>query len=91
MTAADAQFEGVTGAAAETSADMLFVPVFLDDTEPAVSAVPGLDAASGGWVATARKSGEFRGKLYEFFIVRLTGDWKAKRVALIGAGPGATG
>ena len=86
MTAAEPQFEGVIGAVADIPVDMLFVPVFQEDTDAAISAVPGLDAASAGWVTTARQSGEFRGKLYEFFIVRLTGDWKAKRVALIGAG-----
>jgi leucyl aminopeptidase len=86
MTEAEPKFEGVTVAAADVAADLLFVPVFQDDTEPAVPAVAGLDAASDGWVSAARKSGEFRGKLYEFFIVRLTGSWKAKRIALIGAG-----
>lgn len=86
MTVADAQFEGVTTTAADASVDMLFVPVFQEDTDSALPAVPGLEAASAGWISAARESGEFRGKLYEFFIVRLTSGWKAKRVALIGAG-----
>ena len=86
MTVAEAKFDGVTGTAAESSVDMLFVPVFQDDTDAGLSAISGLDAASDGWITSARTSGEFRGKLYEFFIVRLTSGWKAKRVALIGAG-----
>ncbi len=86
MTVAEAQFEGVTTAAAEIAVDMLFVPVFQEDTDAELSAIPGLDAATAGWIAASRTGGEFRGKLYEFFIVRVTSGWKAKRVALIGAG-----
>jgi leucyl aminopeptidase len=86
MSSAEPHFEGVTGAAAESSVDMLFVPVFQEDTDLALSAVPGLEEASGGWISGSRSRGEFRGKLYEFFIVRLNGGWKAARVALIGAG-----
>jgi leucyl aminopeptidase len=90
MSVADSQFEGVTGAAADVAVDMLFVPVFhedKDDTDLAIPALAGLDDAAGGWVSQSRASGEFRGKLYECFIVRLIGaGWKARRVTLIGAG-----
>jgi len=86
MSSVEPHFEGVTGAAADLSVDMLFVPVFQEDTDLALTAISGLDEASGGWVAGSRSRGEFKGKLYEFFIVRLTSGWKAQRVALIGAG-----
>ncbi len=86
MTSAEPKFEGVTGAAADLLVDMLFVPVFQEDTDSALGAVPGLDAAAGGWVSASRASGEFRGKLYEFFIVPVVSGWQAKRVAMIGAG-----
>ncbi len=86
MTVAEPQFEGVTGPAAECSVDMLFIPVFQEDADTGLSVVPGLDTASGGWISRARETGEFRGKLYEFFIVPVVSAWKAKRVAMIGAG-----
>lgn len=80
------KFLGVVTPAADVAVDMLFVPVFLDDAQASLSAIPGLDAATGGWVSGARTSGEFRAKLYEFFIVPVAAGWKAKRVALVGAG-----
>jgi leucyl aminopeptidase len=65
--------------------DMLFVPVFEDGDQ--LSDFPGLDAATGGDLSRARSTGEFRGRLYEFFIARVAFDGvKAARVALVGAG-----
>ncbi len=64
---------------------MLFVPVFEDDDR--LEDVPELDAATSGDIGRARDSGEFRGKLYEYFIARVTtGAYQAARVALVGAG-----
>jgi hypothetical protein len=59
---------------------MLFVPVFEDDDR--LEDVPELDAATSGDIGRARDSGEFRGKLYEYFIARVTtGAYQAARVA----------
>jgi len=64
---------------------MFFVPVYQDD-DP-LDDVPGLDQASAGEIGRARKTGEFRGKPYEFFLTPVAGGtWKAKRIALVGAG-----
>jgi leucyl aminopeptidase len=86
MTAGAPEFAGVVTPAADVAVDMIFVPVFHDDDDRALGVVPGLDAASGGWVERVRATGEFRAKLYESFIVPVTGGWKAGRIALIGAG-----
>ena len=79
-------FEGVVTPAAEVAVDMLFVPVFQDDEESSLDAISGLHAAVGGWLAEVRASGEFRAKLYEFFIVPAVQGWKARRIAVVGAG-----
>jgi len=63
--------------------DLLFVPAF--EGEPLAGAVAGLDEASGGAVAEAGERGEFRGRAFELFVTPVNG-WKARRVALIGAG-----
>ena len=80
------EFDGVVGEAAAVAADMLFVPVFQDDADDALSAIAGLDEAAGGWIARARASGEFRAKMCEFFIVPAVAGWKATRIALVGVG-----
>ncbi len=80
------QFDGVVTPAADVAVDMLFVPVFQDDADASVAGVSGLDAATAGWIGQARASGEFRAKLYEFFIVPATSGWKARRLAFVGAG-----
>lgn len=80
------QFEGVVTPAAEVAVDMLFVPVFQDDEESSLDAIAGLHAAVGGWLAEVRASGEFRAKLYEFFIVPAVQGWQARRIAVVGAG-----
>ncbi len=80
------KFDGVVIEAADVAVDMLFVPVFQDEGDEPLHAIPGLREASAGWIAQVRASGEFRAKAYEFFIVPVRGSWKAKRVALVGAG-----
>jgi leucyl aminopeptidase len=63
--------------------DLLVVPVFEDDD---LADEGELDAASGGDIGLARGRGEFKGKAFDVFVTPLRG-WKAKRVALVGAGP----
>ena len=63
--------------------DLLFVPAF--EGESLAGVVTGLDEASGGAVRDAGERGEFRGRAFELFVTHTTG-WKARRVALIGAG-----
>src|SRR4029434_1167288 len=67
----------------ELDCDLLVVPVFEDDD---LTDVPDLVGAAGGEVGRARESGEFRGKAYELFVTTSSG-WKARRVAIVGAGP----
>ncbi|MGE3344431.1 MAG: leucyl aminopeptidase [Vicinamibacterales bacterium] len=79
------EFVGITTGAAAADVDLLFVPVFEDDDR--LDDLPGLDAATSGDLAHARESGEFRGRLFETFIARASqGDYKAAKVALVGAG-----
>jgi leucyl aminopeptidase len=74
----------VTGSPASIDADLLVVPWFEDDPR---SAIDGLDAATGGEVGRALTSGEFQGKAFEMLFVPITGgSWRAKRVAIVGAG-----
>jgi leucyl aminopeptidase len=69
----------------EADVDVLFIPVFEQDDR--LSDLPGLDEASGGEIKRARSTGEFRAKLYDVFITPVTGKaWKARRIALVGAG-----
>ena len=76
-----------TRAGAAAAVDLLFIPVFQDDT---LADVPGLDEATGGEVGRARTTGEFRGKLYDVFATPVTGPgWRARRIALVGAGAAA--
>jgi leucyl aminopeptidase len=80
-----AEFVGVGARPESVEVDMLFVPVFEDDDQ--LQAMPGLDDATNGDISRARAGGEFRGKLYEFFIARVvSGPYRAVRVALVGAG-----
>jgi leucyl aminopeptidase len=65
-------------------ADLLVVPWFVGD---APSRVSGLDAAVGGEASRALLSGEFAAGLFDLFLTPITGgNWKARRLALIGAG-----
>ena len=63
--------------------DLLVIPVFEDDD---LRDEPDLDAATGGDIGLAQGRGEFKGKAYDVFVTPLRG-WKARRVALVGAGP----
>jgi leucyl aminopeptidase len=67
---------------ASIDTDLLMLPVFEGDS---LDDVPSLDAAAGGQIRRAMSSGEFRGRPYEYFVTPLT-NWKAARVALVGAG-----
>src|SRR3954462_6584721 len=70
-----------------TEADLLAVPWFESD---AVSAVPDLDAATGGELGRALASKEFAARPYEIFVTPFVDrSWRSRRVALIGAGPRA--
>ena len=64
------------------------VPVF--EGEPAADAIPSLDDATGGELRRAAETGELSGRLYEFFVTPLVGGgWRARRVAIAGAGRAA--
>jgi leucyl aminopeptidase len=79
-----AAFAASTGPAAAAAVDLLFIPVFQDDT---LDDLPDLDEAAGGEVGRARASGEFRAKLYDIFVTPIAGGrWRARRIALVGAG-----
>ena len=74
----------VRGPLAAADTDLVIVPWFEEDTP---DAMPGLDAASGGELARALLSKELTAKPFEFFITPLTDrSWRARRLALIGAG-----
>jgi leucyl aminopeptidase len=65
------------------AADVLIVPCFDDDDPGAL----GLAASTQETLAAARKSREFKAKLFELFWLPVTGSsWKTPRVLLIGAG-----
>jgi len=65
-------------------ADVVIVPWF--EGEP-VAVVPGLDDAIGGELQRGLTCGEFEGRLYELMLTAVTDrSWKARRVALVGAG-----
>src|SRR5689334_10252501 len=69
----------------KVDAELCLIPVFED--EETLQDLPDLDAATGHEISRARQSGEFRGRLYEWFLAPLTGGtWTAKRVVLMGAG-----
>ena len=67
----------------EISADLLVIPVFVDDD---LADEPGLDGATGGELGRARARGEFTGKPYEMLAVA-TSTWKCPRSLLVGLGP----
>jgi leucyl aminopeptidase len=74
------------GPLAAVDADLLVVPWFEDE---APSAIPGLDAATGGELARALASREFQAKPFDIFVMPSTGaDWRSRRVGLIGGGRG---
>jgi leucyl aminopeptidase len=63
--------------------DLLVIPVFEDDD---LADVPELDAATGGELGRARASSEFRAKPFELFVTTSAAGWKARRLAIVGAG-----
>jgi leucyl aminopeptidase len=69
---------------AQAETDLLIVPAFEGDD---FSDLAGLDAATGGEVARATTRREFAGKPFELFITPIVSGWRARRVALVGAGP----
>jgi leucyl aminopeptidase len=78
-------FEGIVLGPADVDVDLLFIPVFQRDDD--LEDVAGLDGMTGGEVSRARASGEFRGKPYDLFVTPvMERGWKARRVALVGAG-----
>jgi leucyl aminopeptidase len=67
--------------------DLLIVPWFEGEGPAAVAS---LDAATGGEIARALGSQEFPARPYDLFIASFVDrSWRARRLALIGAGPAA--
>jgi leucyl aminopeptidase len=77
-----------TSLPADVETDLIILP-FLEG-EHILSAVPGLDDATGGAVGRALASLEIQGKPYELFVTPVVKGWRAARVALIGAGSAAS-
>jgi leucyl aminopeptidase len=78
-------FVGTTAPLEAVAVDLLVVPVFQDEDREDDLAL--LDEATGGEVGRARSSGEFKGKVYTYFVTPVTAEgWAARRVALVGAG-----
>jgi leucyl aminopeptidase len=73
--------------AADLDTELLVLPVF--EGEDVAAHVPGLDDAVGGAVSRAIASGEIQGKPFELFLTPVVRDWRAARIALIGAGKSA--
>jgi leucyl aminopeptidase len=80
----------VSGPLPAVDAELVIAPWFEDDRP---SAIPGLDEAAGGELARALDSKEFGAHPYDLFITPIASasarEWKARRVALIGAGRSA--
>ena len=73
------------GSPTSIDTDLLVVPVF--DGETLADAMPELDAAAAGEIRRAQSAGELTTRAFEFFVTPLsTGGWKARRVAVAGAG-----
>ncbi|MCA1560293.1 MAG: leucyl aminopeptidase [Acidobacteria bacterium] len=72
---------------ADVETDLLMIPMF--DGEELPAQFPGLDEATGGAVGRALASREMQGRPYELFITPFTADFKASRLALVGAGKGS--
>jgi leucyl aminopeptidase len=85
--ATSAQIACVSAPLPAVDADLLIVPWFEDD---APSAVPGLDAATGGDLTRALESKEFTARPYELFVTPIVDRaWSVRRVVLVGAGRAA--
>ena len=63
--------------------DLVVMPMFEGETR---APADGLDGAAAGEITRALQSGELAGRPYELFITPLVRDWKARRIALVGAG-----
>lgn len=75
------------GPLAAVDTELLVTPWFEDDT---AESVPGLDAAAGGEIARAIATKEFAAKPFDLFLTAIVSpDWRARRLALIGAGRSA--
>jgi leucyl aminopeptidase len=69
----------------EIAADLLLVPIFEDDGREALAK---FDVGTGGHLARALASGEIQGKPYQIFTTAIVApEWRARRLAAIGAGP----
>jgi leucyl aminopeptidase len=64
--------------------DLLILPVF--EGEDISAASPGLRDAAGATLGAALETRELQGRPYEIFLTAVTGGWRARRVALVGAG-----
>jgi len=63
--------------------ELFVIPMFEGETR---APVDGLDGAAAGEITRALQSGELAGRPYELFFTPLVRDWKARRVAIVGAG-----
>jgi leucyl aminopeptidase len=80
-----ALIETVVGPADGIDTDVLAIPVFEQDRPDDLA---GADAATGGEITRAFSSREFTGKAYDIFLPAVVGGvWRARRLALVGAGP----
>ena len=73
-----------SASAAEIDTDIVAVPVF--EGEERGAELRGIDSATGGALERALASGELQGRLYEFLVTPVTGGWRARRLAFVGAG-----
>jgi leucyl aminopeptidase len=74
----------VMGPAAQIDVDLLVVPFF--EGEPIADSLKELDTATSGEAGRAVSSGELKGRPYDFFLTPVTSRWRARRIALVGAG-----
>ena len=73
-----------TSSPGDLETDLLILPVFEGENISAASA--GLREAAGSTLDTAIETRELQGRPYEIFLTAVTGGWRARRVALVGAG-----
>jgi len=72
------------GPADAVDVDLLILPWFEDEPP---TAVPGLDQATNGEIGRALTSKEFTGRAFDLHLTPIVnGSWRARRVALVGAG-----
>jgi len=78
-------YRGLTTDVVEVEADVLFVPV--SGPDDGLGDVAWLERATRGEIARARKSAEFKGRLFSVFATPVVdAGCRARRVALVGAG-----